>query len=176
MTTLLTALGAAMLPALLLGLACYHFCAALRRSKSHMSNVRREWMEERQEIERSIQNEERFIEGVVRVLNSNVGGISKRISESAEIAEVIRTQAPDLFKKCDGLAYWLHANDQFLVNLYIASAERIDRDHQERFFSMGADGRGEIFHQIFDSAGLRPPFAGTSMAHMPTESTRKGES
>ena len=116
----------------------------------HEASRRKEWMEEKKEMDR-------YLSGVLRVLNSNVGGISKRISESAEIAEAIQSQAPDLFTRCDGLAYWLHANDQFLVNLYASAAEGIDRDHRRRVHEMKKSGRAEVFDRIYESAGLPAP-------------------
>jgi len=110
----------------------------------------KEWMDEKKEMDR-------YLSGVLRVLNSNVGGISKRISESAEIAEAIQSQAPDLFRQCDGLAYWLHANDQFLVSLYAVAAEGIDREHRRRVHEMKKTGREEIFGRSYEGAGLPAP-------------------
>ncbi len=156
-TFLIAALGATTLLALLL-------IVAIARSDNSHANARKEWLEERREVATHIQDIERYIQGVVRVLNTNVGGISKRISESAEIAEAIQAHAPDLFKQCDGLAYWLHANDQFLVSLYAAAEDRIEHDHRWRLHVMKEEGRDEVFYQIYDSAGLRPPLiAGTHL-------------
>ena len=99
----------------------------------------------------------RFLTDVLNVLNYNVGGISTRISESAEIAEAIQSKAPDLFRKCFGLAHWLHANDQFLVSLYAVVAEGLDQNHQRRVHEMRKNGREEIFNRIYDGAGFPAP-------------------
>lgn len=135
---------------LLLGWTCYRLITDREKSMEHEALRRKEWMEEKKEMDR-------YLSGVLRVLNSNVGGISKRISESAEIAEAIQSQAPDLFTRCDGLAYWLHANDQFLVSLYASAAEGIDRDHRRRVHEMKETGRAEVFDRIYESAGLPAP-------------------
>lgn len=61
------------------------------------------------------------------------------------------------FWQCDGLAYWLHANDQFLVSLYAVAAEGIDREHRRRVHEMKKTGREEIFGRIYEGAGLPAP-------------------
>ena len=126
-SALITALVLMTLLCVLLGWACYRLFTDREESLKHEAVRHKEWMDEKKEMDR-------YLSGVLRVLNSNVGGISKRISESAEIAEAIQSQAPDLFKQCDGLAYWLH--DQFLVSLYSVAADGIDRDHRRRVHEM----------------------------------------
>ncbi len=150
MNILITALALMTFLCLLLGWACYRLFTDREESMKQEDSRRKEWMDEKKEMDR-------YLSGVLRVLNSNVGGISKRISESAEIAEAIQSQAPDLFKQCDGLAYWLHANDQFLVSLYSVAAEGIDRDHRRRVHEMKTIGREEIFGRIYEGAGLPAP-------------------
>ncbi|MDD4927626.1 MAG: hypothetical protein PHF58_14125 [Methylotenera sp.] len=147
---MITALALMMFLCLLLGWACYRLITDREKSKQHEASWRKEWMDEKKEVDR-------YLSGVLRVLNSNVGGISKRISESAEIAEAIQSQAPDLFKRCDGLAYWLHANDQFLVSLYAVAEEGIDCDHRRRVHEMKTTGEREVFGRIYEGAGLSPP-------------------
>jgi len=149
-SVLITALAFMTFLCLLLGWACYRLFTDREKSMEHEASRRKEWMDERKEMDR-------YLSGVLRVLNSNVGGISKRISESAEIAEAIQSTAPDLFKRCNGLAYWLHANDQFLVSLYSVAAEGIDRDHRRRVHEMKKTGREEVFGRIYEGAGLSAP-------------------
>lgn len=149
-SALITALALMTILCLLLGWACYRLLTDREESMKQVASRRKEWMDEKKEMDR-------YLSGVLRVLNSNVGGISKRISESAEIAEAIQLQAPDLFKQCDGLAYWLHANDQFLISLYAVAAEGIDREHRRRVHEMKTIGREEIFERIYEGAGLPAP-------------------
>ncbi len=147
---LIAALVVTTLLCLLLGWACYRLITEREQVREGDKSRRKEWMDEKQE-------KDRYLSGVLRVLNTNVGGISKRISESAEIAETIQRHSPDLFKRCDGLAYWLHANDQFLVSLYAVAAEGIDRDHRRRVHEMKKTGREEIFGRVYERAGLPVP-------------------
>lgn len=149
-SVLIAALVVMTILCLLMGWACFRLFTARESALKWDESRRKEWMEEKKE-------QDRYLGGVLRVLNANIGGISKRISESAEIANAIQSYCPDLFKQCDGLAYWLHANDQFLVNLYAIAAEGLDRDHRQRIHQMKKDGRGEVFWQIFENAGLTPP-------------------
>lgn len=149
-SALIAALVTMTLLCVLLGWACYRFFTDREESMKCEAAWHKEWMDEKKEIDR-------YLSGVLDVLNFNTGGISKRISESAEIAEAIQSIAPDLFKRCPGLAYWLHANDQFLVNLYAVAAEGIDRDHRLRISRMKAAGREAIFNRIYEGAGLPAP-------------------
>lgn len=89
------------------------------------------------------------------VLLSSLGGIKKRLSESLEIVETIQATAPDLFERCDGLLYWLHANDQFLVRLH--DAARVDQWHEASRMAPMREDREEVFAQIYAAAGLPPP-------------------
>lgn len=144
---LIAALSVTTLLCVALGRAWYLLVAARERSREYDEGRRKEWMAEREQMQR-------YLSGVTRVLNSNVGGISKRISESVEIAETINRQSPELFRQCDGLAYWLHANDQFLNALYDVAAEAIERDHRHRVHDTRKEGSGEVFNRIYESAGL----------------------
>ncbi|MYM92487.1 hypothetical protein [Duganella vulcania] len=94
---------------------------------------------------------------VVRVVNSSVGGIGKRLSESVEIATAIHTQAPQIFSQCEGLARWLRANDQFLVELYSAISYAVDPDVRERFEGEVKGGREVIFEHVYDATKRVPP-------------------
>ncbi len=134
----------------LLGMACYRLISNREKLMKQEESRRKELMDEMKEMDR-------YLSGVLRVLNSSTGGISKRISESAEIAEAIQSQAPDLFKQCPGLAYWLHANDQFLVSLCSVAVEGVDRHHQQRIDEMKNAGREKIFDRIYETAGLPAP-------------------
>lgn len=149
-SALIAALVAMTLLCMLLGVVCYRLVARMEDTERIEAALRKEWMDEKKEVKR-------FLSDVLRVLNTDVGGVSKRISESAEIAEAIQSIAPDLFKRCPGLAYWLHANDQFLVNLYAVAAEGIERDHRLRISRMKAAGREAIFNRIYEGAGLPAP-------------------
>lgn len=149
-TFLIAALAVTTLLCLLLGMAFYRSWTAGNASYKHYESQHKEWMEEREHITR-------YLHGVTRVLNTHVGGISKRLSESAEIAEAIQRRSPELFKQCDGLAYWLHANDQFLNALYSVAAEAIDKDHRRRIHYMRKEGRGEVFKRIYEGAELPLP-------------------
>lgn len=149
-TFLITALIVTTLICLMLGWACYRLWTTMEQGQKY-NNIRlKEWPDEREE-------KDRYLSGILRVLNANTGGISKRISESAEIAEAIYSFSPDLFRQCKGLAYWLHANDQFLTSLYAIAAEGIDRDHRQRVHEMKKTGRAEVFGRIYESAGLSVP-------------------
>jgi len=122
---LITALVLTTSLCLLLGWAYYRLFA-----KHYYSEARRK----EQELNLMIENEEqaKYLRGILQVLNTDVGGIRKRINESAEIVDAIATHAPDLFDQCKGLAFWLHANDQFLVDLQAAAGEGIDRPHDRQ--------------------------------------------
>jgi len=98
-----------------------------------------------------------YLTSILGVLNRTTGGICKRISENIEVAEAIQTNAPDLFKKCDGLAYWLHAHDQFFGYLYATVADGIDPDHRMRIEEMYETGHGTIYERIYQAAGLPYP-------------------
>lgn len=147
---LLTALIFTGLLCLALGLLCYRLFTTLESSGARRAAQEREWMQKQKEIDR-------YLSGILRVLNNNVGGISKRLSESAEIADTIHSNAPGLITQSQGLVYWLHANDQFLLSLYAAAAEGIDRHHQRRVAEMKKCGRQEVFGRIYESAGLPVP-------------------
>lgn len=95
---------------------------------------------------------------VAAVLDSYVGGISKRISESAAIAEVIYARSPQTFQVDRGLAYWMHANHQFLHRLYAVSVRHIDGGHRRRVHEVRNTGRDGIFKRIYTNAGLPAPF------------------
>jgi len=135
---------------LLLGWTCYRLFTDRGKGRAYESSLHKEWIEEKKEIVR-------FLTDVLNVLNCNVGGISKRISESAEIAEAIQSKAPDLFRQCFGLAHWLHANDQFLVSLYTVAEEGIEQVHQRRVHEMKKNRREEVFNRIYDGARLSAP-------------------
>ena len=150
MSILMTALGLTILLCLLLGWALYRTFTNMELIRKQEADRREEWIEEKKELDR-------YLTGVLRVLNTNVGGISKRISESAEIAEVLQAHAPDLFKQCEGLAYWLHANDRFLVSLYAVAAEGIDKGHRRRVHEMKKIDRDEVFERIYVEAGMPAP-------------------
>jgi hypothetical protein len=146
-TFLIAALSVTTLLCLMFGRVCYMLVTAREQSWQYEKEQRRQWMDEREQMRR-------YLSEVTHVLNANVGGISKRITESVEIADAIYRQSPDLFKSCDGLAYWLHANDQFLNALYNAAAEGIDPDHRRRVHEIRKDGRRGILSRIYESAGL----------------------
>ncbi len=135
---------------LLLGWACYRLWITMERGRKYNEDRLKEWMDERKE-------KDRYLSGILRVLNADTGGISKRIDENAEIADAILLYSPDLFKRCDGLAHWLHANNQFLIRLYAMAAEGIDRDHRQRVHEMKKIGRAEIYGRVYERAGLPVP-------------------
>lgn len=149
-SALMAALIALTMLCMLLGWACYRLSIDMKKAKLREASRRKEWLDEKNEVDR-------YLSGVLRVLKSNVGGIRKRICESAESAEELESKAPDLFRQCDGLANWLHANDQFLVSLYALAAEGIDREHQRRVDAIEKTGRGEVFYRIYEAAGLPSP-------------------
>ena len=147
---LLISLAGAFLLCVLLGVACYRLGEDRDHARDTFQERMHEWRTEKAEVDRVLAQ-------IVRVLNSHTGGISKRISESAEIAEAIQQDAPDLFKKNAGLAYWLHANDQFFGSLYAAAAEVIDQYHCHRVHEMIESDRADIFDRIYEEAGLPAP-------------------
>lgn len=149
-TLLIAGLALATLNCVLLGLACYRLVLAHERSLEHEASMRKALTDERDRMSR-------FESDVLRVLNNHTGGISKRMSESLEIAEAIHLHSPELFKRCEGLAYWLHANDQFLAALYAVAAERIDREHRRRINDMRQGWQGDVFRRIYEGAALPPP-------------------
>lgn len=124
------------------------------------------------ELEEEHKEKDYYLGAILQVLNGHVGGISKRIHESAEIAEAIQSHGPDLFKKCPGLAYWLHANDQFLVRLYAVSGEGIDSHHRDHIQWMQKDDGDNIFSQIYKFAKLSDPL-GTPNSEPKTVSVDK---
>ena len=150
MSALLSAIALMTILCLLLGLAYLRLYQRLISTREFDANRRKDLIEEMNKMRR-------YISGVHYVLNTNVGGIGKRLSESAEIAEAIQLHAPDLFKQCEGLAYWLHANDQFLANLSESAAEGIWGEKRCRINEMNQAGRADIFNRIYEGANLIPP-------------------
>lgn len=155
MVMLIAALAVMTLICLVLGRLCYRLDQRLKRSGDFTRIRLRELEHENDELRR-------FSSGVVRVLNASVGGISKRLSESTEIVETINHLAPELFRKDNGLIYWLHANDQFLVQLAESAAEGIDRSHRRSIDQQKRRGRDSAFLRVYENAGLRPPAPTTS--------------
>lgn len=109
-----------------------------------------ELMREKKAVEHSLS-------GVLDVMRSSMGGIDKRISENIQIADAIQSNAPELFKRCPGVAYWLHANDQFLRSLYDAAPDCLPSERRHLFDEIEKAGRAEVFDRIYASAALRPP-------------------
>lgn len=136
-------------------------CLALIFALNRTITIHDASIEGYREREAYINNEwlsaQRFNSGITRILNNYTGGISKRLSESREIATAIHQEAPDLFRKSEGLLYCLHANDQFLSQLYSVGAEGIDKDHRNRVLEQQEHDREAIFFKAYESAGLQPP-------------------
>lgn len=149
-TVLIVALVFAVLMCIVLALLCYYLLAKMDRNLKFQ-----EYLWKQEHAERA--EKDQYLSGVPAVLNTNVGGISKRISESAEVAEALHMHAPEVFRKCSGLAYWLHANDEFLSRLYAKAANGISHDHQWRIAEWEKSGRDEVFRRIYKSAGLTVP-------------------
>lgn len=166
MVILMAALAVMTLLCLLLGRLCYRLDQRLKSSDDITRIRMRELEHENNELRR-------FSSGVGRVLNASVGGISKRLSESTEIVETLDRLAPELFKKDDGLIYWLHANDQFLVQLAEAATEGIDRSHGTSIHQQKKRGRDSVFLRVYENAGLRPP-AQTTSHEVPARAADQG--
>lgn len=147
---LIASLVAMAIVCLLLGWICYHLI--MSREATRETHARR-----LEELINQNKEKDRYLTDVLRVLNSKVGGISMRINDSLEIAETIYLHVPDLFKRCKGLAYWLHANDQFLVNLYATAADGVDKDHRRRIHELRESNRSAVFDRIYEGAGLPAP-------------------
>lgn len=99
----------------------------------------------------------RRLGAVARVLNCSVGGIGKRLSENVETAETVQRHAAQLFTQSKGLVYRLHANEQFLVDLYWAANYALDAEQSEATAAHFKAGRSQIFGVIYDAAQLVPP-------------------
>ena len=144
------ALIASAILCLLLGLICRHLWRTNQRNQSYYEARLKELTEESA-------RRGHYLTNLLGVLNRTTGGIVKRISENIEVAEAIQTNAPDLFKKCDGLAYWLHAHDQFFGYLYAAAADGINPDQRMRIEEMYETSDGTIYERIYQAAGLPYP-------------------
>lgn len=97
------------------------------------------------------------LSGIAEVVNTSVGGLSKRLSESVEIAETLFRIDPSIFEQDRGLMYWLHANDQFLEQLAEACTEITDPLQRHFIDRATANGRTGIFFRIYEAADVPPP-------------------
>lgn len=150
MSVLISAVITLSFLSLFLGWFCFRLLQAQKSEKEFQ-------LERRAKLADEMEVTKRYLSSIFCVLNSHVGGITKRLSESSLIAEAIYTNAPELFTKCGGLAYWLHANDQFLAELYAVSAVGIGIDHRRDICDQEMTGREKIFMQIYEMAGLLAP-------------------
>lgn len=90
------------------------------------------------------------------VLDYFAGGITKRISESEEIASSLKYNAPDGFQLTPPVLYSLYANDQFMLELYRAAGHPADSSHKA-FCQEQKRLRYESFLALFEKANLSPP-------------------
>lgn len=137
----------------MLGLLAEFGYRAYRREQSAANNYKERFQTATNE---NTYLRERLSE-IIRVLNTNEGGISKRLSESIEITEAICQGTPDAFKKEFGLAYWLHANDQFLVKLASVSNDLLDQLVSDGIERNLAKDRDNLFAQAYAAAGVQDP-------------------
>jgi hypothetical protein len=129
-------------------------CYLLGRRLVYNNKSDRAYRDALMEEKQSLQH---FVSGIVQILDSSVGGLSKRLSESQEIVETISRLDPELFKRDKGLIYWLHANDQFLVQLAKAAVDGVDRDQQQSVHRQMQADRDDVFCRAYANSGLRPP-------------------
>lgn len=120
-------------------------CAKLERTHLETPNM---------EVLRRLDEAERYAASFVDIMNQGVGGIGKRLAESLEIAEELQSRDPALFKEIEGLAYWLHANDQFLEQLYTASSPWLHSEQRRRAEGLKVINRQAVFTNIYVEAGL----------------------
>lgn len=136
---------------------CLVFGRTLYRVIQHTEDSRKYEKQRQEEIDAEFSDTRRYVSGITRTLNQYTGGISKRICESEQILKTLQRLDPDLFLKEDGLLYWLHANDQFLMQLASVAAEGIDRDHRRLIHEEIQFGRETTFLQAYEKSGLPPP-------------------
>lgn len=149
-TFLIAALSVTTLISLVLGLMLYK---AMRNAEIDHENQR----VLRLMIEDGHQNSRDFAQGITHVLNGYTGGISKRLTESEQIVNVLLRSAPELFIQNPELIYCLHANDQFLMRLYSVASEDVGRLHCHSFDFEPKEGRDSDFFKIYELSGLHPP-------------------
>lgn len=130
-----------------LGYGCWHLCAVLDLYRIQAA-------EERKHCQKVLREKDEFLGGILAVLRRGEGGIAQRLSESVEIAETIHARAPELLDHCASLAHWLHANDQFLEDLFVAAAKQIDDEQSRRVWNMKCSDRKFIFRRIYERAGV----------------------
>lgn len=95
-----------------------------------------------------------YLSELLNVLYGSAGAIDKRLNESAEIASALQSHGPEVLRKCSGLAFWLHANDQFLLALAKVAGENVMREDQPHRQTMLTKNREGIFRPLYDAAGL----------------------
>ncbi|MGF6440196.1 hypothetical protein [Paraburkholderia youngii] len=149
-TFLIVALAVMTLLCIVLGRYYWALAQSVEARRKGEKELHDEWLAERMHWRGCVSR-------VASVLDTNVGGIGKRVSESVEIAEALQKHAPEVFKANRGLAYWLHANDQFLHALYDATAEHVDPVQRRRVHEVRKNARpNELFIRIYEEAGLPP--------------------
>lgn len=95
------------------------------------------------------------LNSVLQPLSYSAGGLSKRMSESIEIAQTIQQHAPQLFKQHPSLAYTLHANDQFFQQVYESVSNDLGSDARAHIEALRKEE--DIFQRIYADAGIVPP-------------------
>lgn len=127
--------------------AYWRLAESTARSRKINAALREEWQAERSLLLQQLGD-------LHEVLNKSVGGLSYRVKESVQIAQALQSKAPHVFKECWGLAHWLHASDQFFHALADAAGTSLNEDQLRRLENHRQPGDGDIFQDIYASAGL----------------------
>lgn len=149
-TFLIAALSVTTLISLGLGLMLYK---AIRNAEMDHETQK----ELRKLIEDDHQKSRDFAQGITHVFNGYTGGISKRLTESEQIVNVLLRSAPELFIQNPELIYCLHANDQFLMRLYSVASADVGRLQCHSFDFETKEGRDSDFFKVYEISGLHPP-------------------
>lgn len=132
-------------------------CSALfyRAGNKRLSSelaTSRSFMDEQRAHCAHYQNIVRQIYSVIE-LGGTAGGLPKRLTEGRQIIAVIELQAPELLTENSGLVYWLHANEQFLLEL--ANVARLNFEHPFHR-AIKADSEA-VFNRLYALCGLPAP-------------------
>ncbi|MBK1902039.1 MULTISPECIES: hypothetical protein [Burkholderia] len=75
------------------------------------------------------------------VIDSYAGGISTRLSESANVVATLHSRNPAFFLELPDLGHWLDANDKYLSALSDASSDWLDPRHREKVHRVQESGK-----------------------------------
>lgn len=158
---------------ILMAIVSYRLYVALQRTRAYAS-------ESVQERDDQIKALRRDLDGIVRVINTDVGGVFNRLSENRLVLESLlkcyAEQSTLVATNCyTSLIYHLHAVDQHTMRLALAVPTAL-MGYPERGHLMGIADRGgndDLFAQAYSAAGLNWPEWATPAKQLISATTLK---